>query len=145
MGCPELAADDRFATVERRHRHQEELEALVRAWTANLDRFEAFDRLAEAGVPAAPVLSYRDLYENPHLRERGFFEHVKHVEAGEWDMERPVYRFARRTTSVIRNGPCFAEHNNYVFCELCGLTDAEVAELEEEGITARNPNMSSHN
>ena len=144
MQRPELAADPRFAAADARYQHQDELEPAIAAWTSAHDRFEAFELLRNAGVPAAPVLGYRDLYDNPHLRERGFFEQVTHSEAGSWDMERPVYRFARRPTSIERNAPCFGEHNGYVFGDLLGLSESEIADLEKEGITARIPNMSSH-
>ena len=131
-------------TADGRYRHQDELDETVAAWTRDRSRMEAFDVLTAAGVPAAPVLGYRDIYDNPHLRARGFFEQVTHPEAGTWDMERPLYRFARRPTSIERNGPCFGEHNAYVFGELLGLSDAEIAQLEKEGVAARTPNMSSH-
>jgi len=144
MRRPELADDPRFASADARYRCQEELDAVIAAWTSAHDRLEVFNWLTSAGVPAAPVFGYHDLYDNPHLRERGFFEQVTHPEAGTWDMERPVYRFARRPTSVERNGPCFGEHNAYVFGELLGLSESEIADLEKEGITARIPNMSSH-
>jgi len=144
MGCPDLIADSRYATADSRYRHQDDLDETIAAWTKSRGRMEAFEALTAAGVPAAPVLGYRDIYDNPHLRERGFFEQVTHPEAGSWDMERPLYRFARRPTSIERNGPCFGEHNAYVFGELLGLSEAEIAQLEKEGVAARTPNMSSH-
>ncbi len=144
MGKPELVDDERFATADARYRNQDELEGLVGAWTSGVDRFEAFDALSRAGVPACPVLSYVDLYENPHLRARGFFEHVTHAEAGSWDMERPLYRFARRPTNVRLPAPCFGEHNDYVFGDILGLRPDQIQELEKEGVTARIPNMASH-
>lgn len=144
MGRPELATDPRFAAAHHRYQNQDELDRIIAEWTSSLDRFKAFELLRSAGVPAAPVLGYRDLYDDPHLRQRGFFETVTHREAGTWDMEGPLYRFARRPTAIERNAPCFAEHNDYVFKQLLGLSDAEVEELEKEGITARDPNMASH-
>jgi len=95
-------------------------------------------------VPAAPVWNYADLYSNEHLRARGFFEQVWHRDAGTWEMEHPVYRFTERPARIRMNAPAFAEHNDYVFRDLIGLSAEEVAQLEEAGVTARIPNMSSH-
>jgi crotonobetainyl-CoA:carnitine CoA-transferase CaiB-like acyl-CoA transferase len=144
MDRPELAEDERFATAAARHAHQDELDTEIAAWTREHDREEIFHLLAEDGVPAAPVWNYADLYANEHLRERGFFEQVWHRDAGTWDMERPVYRFANRPTQIRMNAPGFAEHNDYVFRDLIGLSADEVAKLEETGVMARIPNMSSH-
>jgi len=144
MERPDLASDARFALASDRHRNQDALDAEVAAWTRTLDRFDAFRRLAAAGVPACPVLGYRDLYDNEQLRNRGFFEQVTHAQAGSWDMEAPVYRFANRPTSIRRNAPMFGEHNAYVFSQLLGLSDDEIHALEKEGVTASVPNMASH-
>lgn len=59
-------------------------------------------------------------------------------------MERPLYRFTRRPTRIRMNAPAFAEHNDYVLRELIGLNADEVAQLEAQGVTARVPDMASH-
>jgi hypothetical protein len=38
----------------------------------------------------------------------------------------------------------FAEHNDYVFHDVLGLSEADIAQLEADGVTAREPNMGSH-
>lgn len=144
MERPDLAADERFALASDRHRNQDALDEQVAAWTRTLDRFDAFRRLAAAGVPACPVLGYRDLYDNEQLRNRGFFQQVTHAQAGTWDMEAPVYHFANHPTSIRLNAPIFGEHNHYVFSQLLGLSDDEIHALEKEGVTASVPNMASH-
>ena len=40
--------------------------------------------------------------------------------------------------------PAFAEHNDYVFGELLGLSEEEIAQLEAEGVTGRTPNQAVH-
>lgn len=35
--------------------------------------------------------------------------------------------------------PCFAEHNDYVFGELLGISEDELAKLAEAGVMARVP------
>jgi hypothetical protein len=38
----------------------------------------------------------------------------------------------------------FGEHNQYVFGELLGLTEAEIKQLEAAGVTAREPSAGLH-
>jgi crotonobetainyl-CoA:carnitine CoA-transferase CaiB-like acyl-CoA transferase len=144
MGRPELAADPRFAAERDRRANQDELDALISAWTAELDKWEVFEQLQAAGVPCGPVLTAPEVFVDSHLRARGFFEPVWHRDAGAWEMERPLYRFTRRPTRIRMNAPAFAEHNDYVLRELIGLNADEVAQLEEQGVTARVPDMASH-
>jgi benzylsuccinate CoA-transferase BbsF subunit len=54
-------------------------------------------------------------------------------------MGAPAWRFDRTPAHVRLPAPCFAEHNDYVFRELLGLSDEEVAGLEREGVTSREP------
>src|SRR5262249_25026528 len=76
MERPDLAADGRFVTAYLRHRHQEELDPIIAGWTRAHDHYELMHSLQQAGVPAAAVLSNKELLLDPHLRARGFYELV---------------------------------------------------------------------
>jgi len=139
IGAPGLARDERFADVVSRHRHQDALDEIVSSWTRERSHREAADRLQAAGVAASPVLTIPDLLADPHLAERGFWEEVTHGEAGVWPMDGPAWRFSLTPPHVRLPAPCFAEHNDYVFRDLLGLREDEVAALEREGVTSRAP------
>lgn len=144
IGRPDLATDVRFALSHHRHANQDELDAEVATWTSGRTRDDATALLVAAGIPAAPVLNHVDLYNDPHLRSRGFFERVHHADAGEWDMEGPVYRFRERPAHIRLNAPMFGEHNEYVLRELLGKTSEQIAELEAAHVIGNEPNMSVH-
>ena len=144
MGRAELAADPRFADVVSRYRHQDELDKAISAWTRERTPQEAALALQEAGVAASPVPSVVDLMEDSHLRERGFFEQTAHPEAGVWEMDGVPWRLSLTPAHVRLNAPCFGEHNGYVFRHLLGLSAEEVAELERQGVTGREPDKAVH-
>ena len=144
MGRVDLTADARFADVVSRYRHQDELDEMISAWTRGKTPREAAMVLQEAGVAASPVASVADLMEDPHLRERGFFEKTAHPEAGVWDMEGVPWRLSLTPAHVRLNAPCFGEHNDYAFRHLLSLSAEEMAELESEGVTGRTPLLSLH-
>ena len=139
IGLPELARDERFADVVSRYRNQSELDEIVAAWTKERTHRDAAEALQAAGVPAAPVLTIPELVDDPHLLARGFFEEVTHREAGTWTMDGPAWRLDRSPAHVRLPAPCFGEHNDFVLRDLLGLSDAEMAELEREGVVAREP------
>jgi crotonobetainyl-CoA:carnitine CoA-transferase CaiB-like acyl-CoA transferase len=144
VGRPELAADQRFADIASRLRNQDALDDLIAAWSSLQNKDDAASALQTAGVPASAVQTMQDLFEDPHLRDRGFFEQVTHQHAGTWDIEGPHWRMSETPAHIRIPPPSFAEHNHYVLGTLLGLSDQEVAVLEAEGVTARVPNMATH-
>ena len=144
IGQPELARDARFADVVSRRHHHDVFDAIVAAWTRTRSQDDAARELQAAGVSAAPVLKIQRLMQDDNLRTRGFWETVAHPAAGEWDIEGPVWRMSRTPGHVRMPAPMFGQHTEWVLGELLGLSAEEIAALEAEGVTAREPNAGVH-
>jgi crotonobetainyl-CoA:carnitine CoA-transferase CaiB-like acyl-CoA transferase len=71
IGQPSLFEDARFAGNPKRVANAEALDEVIGNWTSSLNLAEIVKRLADAGVPAGPVMSVKDIFEDPHFRERG--------------------------------------------------------------------------
>ncbi|MCP4690038.1 MAG: CoA transferase, partial [Desulfobacterales bacterium] len=82
MGQPELARDPRFSSMASRKKHEEELDRIVGAWVRQRDRDWMARELTEAGLAAAPSRDNRDVFADPHLKEKGAFFTVDHPELG---------------------------------------------------------------
>ena len=48
-------------------------------------------------------------------------------------------KFSRTPISIRKPAPCLGEDNHYVFGELLGMSESDIAELEEKGITGTVP------
>ena len=144
IGRRELPRDPHFADVVSRRHHHDALDAIIGEWTRLHSQDDAARTLQAAGVSAAPVLKIPRLMQDEHLRARGFWETVSSAAAGAWDMEGPVWRMSRTPAHIRMPAPMFGEHNTWVLRDLLGLTDAEIAALEAEGVTAREPNLGVH-
>ena len=144
IGQPDLPLDPRFADVVSRYRNQEALDSIIAAWTQERTKKEAAKALQAASVPAMPVLSVPEVFEDPHLRARGFYESVSHPVAGVWEVEGPHWRMSESPGHVRLPAPAFGEHNDYVFRHLLGLSEEEIAALEAEGVTGTTPNWPVH-
>jgi crotonobetainyl-CoA:carnitine CoA-transferase CaiB-like acyl-CoA transferase len=144
IGHPELTVDERFADVASRYRNQDALDEIIASWTREQTKEAAAEALQAAGVPAMPPLSVPDVFEDEHLRARDFFEPVSHAIAGVWDIEGPHWRMSESPAHIRLPAPSFGEHNRYVFGELLGLTDVEIAQMETEGVTGTAPNRAVH-
>lgn len=142
MENPGLAEDPRFVDGLARVKHRDALDAIVAIWTAPLDHYEVAHRLQAAGVPAGPVLDARDLFTDPHLAARKFFDHIEHPpETGVGcrpQLGRP-WRFSAFEVPTPPPGPRLGEANDYVLKELLGLGEAEVASMARQGIIGTVP------
>ncbi|MBI2910726.1 MAG: CoA transferase, partial [Chloroflexi bacterium] len=131
---PEWREDPRFADLVGRLRHRVELDALLGAWTRQRSPHEVMETLQARGVPAGAVQDGRDLYEDAHLRERGYQTEILHRLPG-----RPLTypgltaHLSRTPGAVVREAPELGEDNADIFGELLGLSAAEIAEMVGAG------------
>ena len=141
VGQPSWAEDARFADVLGRYQHQDELDRLIETWALEHDHYQVMHILQEVDIPAGPVLDAKELVEEPHLNERGLYETVTHPEAGTHPYVGMYAKFSRTPGSIRKPAPCLGEDNQYVFGELLGLSQEEIAQLEEQGIIGTKPSL----
>lgn len=134
IGNHDWTGEPRFATVEGRRANEDELEALVAAWTVGQDDRQAMALLQDAGIAAAAVGTPEDQMEvDPQLRARGFYQERDHPELGRYRPPRQPCVLSRTPCQVSR-APLYGEHNEYAFKEILGLSDDEIADLVIEGV-----------
>ena len=132
LGNPTWTTEEKFSTAARRLENQDELDRYIEEWTCCHDHYEVMYILQKEGVAAGPVIDQRDAYHDSQLLSRGFFEVVSHREAGTHLYPGMLWKMPRTPLSIRRPPPCLGEHNDYVFKEVTGLSDEEIAELENE-------------
>jgi crotonobetainyl-CoA:carnitine CoA-transferase CaiB-like acyl-CoA transferase len=130
----ELSRDARFADLDARHEHHDELDAILNEWTAQYDSNELMHRLQAAGVPAVALMPDSDVMDDPHLIARGYFAHVDHRDAGEYRAPGPIWRSQRHEVRLRDPAHCLGEHNREVLQGLLGVSDDEFDQLGAQGI-----------
>ena len=133
IGNPEWARNPRFASNEGRAEHAAELDAKLAAYTSLHDDYELMTRLQSAGLAAAPVLEASRVFDDPHLRARGFFHEQTVAGAGTHDYPGPLWKFGATPVEFRQPPVCFGEHNDYVYRELLGLSEQEIGKLTAAG------------
>jgi crotonobetainyl-CoA:carnitine CoA-transferase CaiB-like acyl-CoA transferase len=139
MGEPEWARAARFDTVAGRRAHEDEIDGKIEVFTRAHDRYALADRVAGAGVPAAPVQNARDRVNlDAQLRARDYFVELPHTETGTWPIERPPFRLSASEVhaggTVRRGPPCLGEDTHSVLRDILDLSDAEIRSLEAAGV-----------
>lgn len=132
MGQPPWSCRPDWATAEGRRAAATEIEARIAEWTRDQDANDLAERLQEHGIAAGIVADARDLFEDPQLAHRGHFARLLHPAMGETAYDCPSFRMSE-TPYEMRPAPCIGEGNDYVFGEILGLDEAEIARLQEIG------------
>ena len=58
---------------------------------------------------------------------------LNHPEIGPHSYHAPAYRLSKTPFEMKRPAPCLGEHNLYVYKELLGMSDDEIAEMVIDG------------
>lgn len=135
MGDPAWARDERFATMAGRVAAQDELDERVSAWTCSRDRHEMMHALQAAGVRAGAVQDAADVNEtDPQMAHRDVFFEMDHPVIGPARFEGLPFASTTFGTDHWRSAPLLGEDNEYVACDVLGLSAAEYGELVDAGV-----------
>jgi crotonobetainyl-CoA:carnitine CoA-transferase CaiB-like acyl-CoA transferase len=128
-----------LSDLQGRRTRAEEIDRWISAWTLVHTPREAMLELQRIGVPAGAVLSNADLLADPHLAAREFFVTVKHPHTGALPYIGFPFKLSRTPPWVRMPGPSLGEHNREILSGLAGLSEREIAELEEAGVIGDRP------
>jgi formyl-CoA transferase len=135
MGRPELGDDPRYATHLARGENQDELDALIDAWTRTLTMDEVDALMIEHSIPAGRVYRAPDMLADPHFQARGAIIEVETERFGPLKMQSTFPRFSATPGSVRRPAPSVVgQHNAEIYGELLGLSAEDLAGMAEKGV-----------
>jgi crotonobetainyl-CoA:carnitine CoA-transferase CaiB-like acyl-CoA transferase len=123
----EEARDPRFDTLLGRRRNVTDLEAVISAWTSQLEAREVERLCQEQGIAAHAVMGSSEALADPHLK--GHFHTMPQSAMEEAVVEGPRIALSRTPPVMDRAGPALGEHNDYVLREILGLDDEAITEL----------------
>ena len=138
VGDPRLNVP-RFESVEGRRAAHDEIDEVLRDWSAGLDHYESARLLQEVGVPAGPVLANWEMISDLHAHERGFYVMLPTRRVGAWVHSGMPWRFSRTPGVIRRDSPAYGEHNRLVLERLLGMQAGEIDALYRDRVVAEDP------
>jgi formyl-CoA transferase len=127
-------ADPAYATPKARLPKLNAIFARIEQWTMTMTKFEAMDILNQDDIPCGPILSMKEIAEDPSLRATGTVVEVDHPKRGKYlSVGNPIKMSASPT--IVERSPLLGEHTDEVLASL-GYSADDIATLAATGATA---------
>jgi crotonobetainyl-CoA:carnitine CoA-transferase CaiB-like acyl-CoA transferase len=134
LDMPELIADARFADNAARCANDVALDVMIADWFRQRDSGEIMLLFEKADVVAGPVLDISDIVKDPHYLARENIISVPDDDFGSVRMQGVVPKFGQTPGSVRHAGGCIGADNRSIFIEELGLSEADFAALQADGV-----------
>jgi formyl-CoA transferase len=104
----------------------------IEEWTKTKSKFEAMDLLNQYDIPCGPILSMKELADEPSLRATGTVVEVDHPTRGKYlTVGNPIKM--SDSPSDVKRSPLLGEHTDEVLAEL-GYGPDQIAALRAEKV-----------
>jgi formyl-CoA transferase len=117
IGKPEWKNDPAYMTPKARQPHITAIFATIEEWLADKTKFEAVDILRKFDIPCSPVMSMKELANDPSLRASGTITEVQHKERGSYLTVGSPIKFSDMKVEIT-GSPLLGEHTDEVLAEL---------------------------
>ena len=129
----EALLEERFGSGAGRLEFGEELKALLVEGLAQWDRKPLFQASGERRLVFGMAQDAGDLFDCPHLRERGFFVEVDHPAAGKVEYPGMGPRLSEASFDIRYPAPLLGQHNREVYREGIGVRSRTTSQLAGSG------------
>jgi formyl-CoA transferase len=136
IGKPEWRTDPDYATPPARLPRLGLIFDTIEHWTMTKTKFEVMEICNAVDIPVGPILSMKEIAEEPSLRQTGTVVEVDHPTRGNYLTVGNPVKMSDSITEVKRS-PLLGEHTEEILGKELGYNEKEIAEIKTSGaITA---------
>ena len=132
IGREDWITDQNYSSAMARLPRLMEIFAEIEKWTSTLSKFEVMDTLNKYDIPCGPILSMKEIAEEPSLRATGTVVEVDHPIRGKYLTVGNPIKMSDSPTDVTRS-PLLGEHTDEILSEL-GFTTDELISLRHDKV-----------
>jgi formyl-CoA transferase len=136
IGKSEWKTDADYATPPARLPRLRQIFDTIELWTMTKTKFEVMEICNQHDIPVGPILSMKEIAEEPSLRTTGTVVEVDHPVRGKYlTVGNPIK--LSDSPPDVRRSPLLGEHTDEILSNVLGYSNDEVAEIKTSGaITA---------
>jgi formyl-CoA transferase len=132
IGKPEWKTDPDYAKPPARLPRLKQIFDTIEQWTMTQTKFEAMDILNKYDIPCGPILSMKEIAEEPSLRDTGTVVEVDHPTRGKYlSVGNPIKMSASH--SEVMRSPLLGEHTTEILRDVLQFDPTHIAEIEASG------------
>ncbi|MEL6311802.1 MAG: formyl-CoA transferase, partial [Pseudomonadota bacterium] len=129
IGEPEWKTKPGYATPPERLDKLDEIFNRIEAWTMTKTKFEVMDTCNPLDIPVGPILSMKEIAEDPGLRETGTIVEVDHPERGPYLSVGCPIKMSDSPAEVVRS-PLLGEHTDEILTDVLGYSGDDLARVK---------------
>ncbi|MBI2849852.1 MAG: CoA transferase [Chloroflexi bacterium] len=134
LDSPKWAEDAKFENIAARLKNIAELDENIEKWTRQYTPHQVMKILQSSGIAAGAVQNGEDLYFDIQLRARGHMLEIDTGRQGLITFDGPPLHLSAGQRTQTKGAPILGEHDDYVYKQLLGLTQAEIDKLTESKV-----------
>jgi formyl-CoA transferase len=142
IGEPEWKTHPNYAKPEARLPHLKEIFDRIEQWTMTKTKFEAMEILNKYDIPCGPILSMKEIAEEPSLRKTGTVVEVDHPTRGKYLTVGNPIKLSDSPSEVTRS-PLLGEHTEEILRQVLRFDEKRVDEIKESGALGGSPRMAA--
>jgi len=119
--------------VRSQYARHDEVDQIIGEWTTEKDPIVLFHLLQDTGIIAGPVLHEVHAYQEPHLKDRGFFVPITTVDTGTYMYPSTAFKMSKVPFQVRKPPVGLGEDNDYVYRQVLSLSSEEYDKLKDLG------------
>jgi formyl-CoA transferase len=132
IGKPEWKTDPDYAKPAARLPRLKHIFGTIEQWTMTKTKFEVMNICNEYDIPVGPILSMKEIAEEPSLRATGTVVEVDHPTRGTYLTVGNPVKMSDSITEVKRS-PLLGEHTDEILRDELGYSPSEIAEIKGSG------------
>jgi len=132
IGKPEWKDQEGYATPPERLDKLTHIFDTIEAWTKTKTKFEVMEICNPLNIPCGPILSMKELAEEPSLRETGTVVEVDHPERGPYLTVGCPIKLSDSPVEVARS-PLLGEHTEEVLTQVLGYDGDDLDRIVQSG------------
>lgn len=134
MDREDLAEDQALKHNDGRAKHAERIDAAIAAYTSRHSVGQVEAQLRAAEIPCGGILDAAAIANDPHYQARGMLQPMRLPDGIEVKMPGAVPKLSRTPAGSKQVGPRLGEHNDAIYGDWLGLTEAERKSLHQAGV-----------